>query len=696
MESSSHIFEKMLKRNGPNCNNGFFKICTIKKKEKFPFPKKKHFSTMSACQDSFVLHVNQKLRKRPLDTKQWVASDENLRKLIPLLPQFEGQLCSDFIPRTFISKMLTNASNPYANLPILFSSTSYVSPNTISLNAPPLPAAMASCATYWVGVFLSAEPILRAQSCLGNNKFEFYDQWFQSSSTQVWTSGLTKTLIVQLVGSVRRIRMYQAGQAMETLGVGFDAKDVIALELSGDESTSFLWSTVTGWSRYNSMTESWEVLTFGDARYIYMQHFKFSTSFDGSNVGVLSDGNMNDGAVTQVYYKLGTSPTRVVTILNPQRASSHMAILNSTFFVTHGRSLYALRVVGELAETLRIGEELDATEVFTGIWADNRAVWAATATSTYMSSDNGWSWTLMLYKRAVGPGLFLGGGMVLAANPTTLKEDLRYPLVLSDSGLLTVPIVGGTWQSGFELKTGTQSAFMNESDGVVVSPNGLFLMTQSQNRDIMLYYNVWNSLEMRKYCATQQGSVNICKSGYTEYCEAIGNVDPGCGCINQTAEAQRLFDFTNVPEPTRAKLEDVAPCVSRRCIIQSNRDAYPFNSLGAKCAVPLVLCTSHINDDGNIGGNVRIENNCGVNNAIPCHEGCPVGLKCFGQSCRLQCDGKCDDPLSTCFEGACIPKNEVPSAGNDTLTTGLMIGASVLVVALVVYFLLRKKPKLTL
>jgi hypothetical protein len=631
------------------------------------------------------------MRKRPLDTKQWVASDEDLRRLIPLLPQFEGKLCSDFLPRTFISKMLANAANPFANLPLLFSSTSYVSPNTISLNAPPVPADMASCATYWFGVFLSAEPILRARSCVGHNKFEFDKQWLQSSNTQVWTSGLTKTLLVQLVGSVRRITMSRAGQALETLGVGFDAKDVIALELSGDESTYFSWSTVTGWSRYNSMTQTWEVLPFGDERYAYMQHFRFSTSFDGSNVGVLSDGNINANAITQVYYKFGTGPTRVVTILNPPRVLSHMAILNSIFFVTHGRSLYALRVIGELAETLRIGEELDATEVFTGIWADDRTVWAATNTSTYMSCDNGWSWTLMLNKRAVGAGLFLSVGMLLAAKPTTFKEDLRYPLVLSDSGLLTVPIDGGTWQSGFELRTGIQTVLIKESDDVVVSPNGLFLATQSPNRDIMVYYNVWNSLEMRRYCATQQGSVNICKSGYIEYCEAIGNADPGCGCVNQTAEAQRLFNFTNVPEPTRAKLEDIAPCVSRRCIIQSNRDAYPFNSLGAKCAVPLVLCTSHINNDGNIGGNVRTQNNCGVNNAIPCHEGCPVGLKCFGQSCRLQCDGKCDDPLSTCFEGVCIPKNEVPSATGDTLTTGLIIGASVLVVALIVYLLLRKK-----
>lgn len=99
---------------------------------------------MSACQDSYVVHINEKLRKLPLDVKRWVVSDENLRKLIPLLPQFEGQVCSDFNPRTFVFKMIENAglANPLADLPVLFSSKSYVSPNTIPLNAPALTVEM--------------------------------------------------------------------------------------------------------------------------------------------------------------------------------------------------------------------------------------------------------------------------------------------------------------------------------------------------------------------------------------------------------------------------------------------------------------------------------------------------------------------------------------------------------------------------
>lgn len=81
--------------------------------------KRKNSKKMSACQDSYVVHINEKLRKLPLDVKRWVVSDENLRKLIPLLPQFEGQVCSDFNPRTFVFKMIENAglANPLADLP---------------------------------------------------------------------------------------------------------------------------------------------------------------------------------------------------------------------------------------------------------------------------------------------------------------------------------------------------------------------------------------------------------------------------------------------------------------------------------------------------------------------------------------------------------------------------------------------------
>jgi hypothetical protein len=628
------------------------------------------------------VHINEKLRKRPLDVKQWVASDENLRKLIPLLPQFEGQVCSDFNPRGFIYKMIENAAtNPLADLPVLFSSKSYVSPNTISLNAPALPAEMSPCATYWVGVFLSAEPILRARSCLGNNKFEYNKQWFQSSSTQLWTSGLTKTLMVELVGAVRRVRMYKSGQPPQTLGASFDAKDVTGLLMSEDESAYFVLFTNYVWRRYNLQNDTWGVQENGRYQHVFC-------SFDGSNVG----GVMVEGAnspTTTILFQMG-SVWGASFLQNPNRDTPYLAFLNSTIFVAQGRSLYAMRVFQVFAETLRIGEEVALTEEFTGIWANDRAVWAATTTSTYMSCDNGWSWTLMPNKRAVGSGLFIGGGMVLASKPGTFKQDRLYPLTVSDSGLLNVPIVGGTWQSGFQLRTGTLNTSMYARDGVVVSPNGLFIMTQSQDQeDVVLYYNVWNSLDMRKYCLNDQGYANICKDGYTQYCEAIGNIDAGCGCVNQTAEAERLFDLTNLPETTRAKLEDVAACVSLRCR-NSNRDAYPVNSLGAKCAVPLILCTSMINNKGTIHGDVDIKNNCGANSALPCSDkGCPVGLKCFRQSCRLQCDGKCADQSQTCFDGACIPKNEVPSE-TFTLTTGVIIGVSVLVVALVIYLLLRK------
>jgi hypothetical protein len=420
-----------------------------------------------------------------------------------------------------------------------------------------------------------------------------------------------------------------------------------------------------------------------------MEFYRFTSSFDGSNVAI-TQSRSDFPPDVNLSYKIGTSAAKEVFIKTPVN-NLYVAILNSTFFVAGARKLYALRVEGQLVETLSIGEGLPATEIFTGLWADKQTVWAATQTSTYMSSDNGWSWTFLLNKRAVGRGLFVESGLLLESKKAKFLDECRYPLTLFNTGLMSARQDGAAtpWKNSFEidLSPATVKVDMFVNDSVVVTPNGFFIMTQSPTKDVKLYFNVWNSHRVKVYCSAP-GSMTICAAGYLAYCETIGNIDAGCSCVNKKAEAARLFDTTHLPETIVASLEDVAPCVSRRCK-GSNEGAYPVASLGTSCNRPLVICSNMVVNSGNIGSGVTQNNNCGVDNSIPCTDTCPVGLKCFNSKCRLQCDGKCDSAEQTCHDGACIPNNEVPS-GFSFLVVGL-IAAGVLGLGLLIFFLTRKK-----
>lgn len=654
----------------------------------------------SACQDAYLGYVKTAFKKYPADIKQFIGSDSSLRDLIPLMFGSPKEVCSEADLNRNISQVLTSGeSDPFSKLPVLFDSTLYVSTNTVPLRIEQLPADAAACATYWYGVYLSSEPILRAKSCTVQgaadivNRFEYSEgakKWFPSAGG-VWTSGLTKTIVVQNVP--KRVRLHAPGQAAVTLGDKFDATDVIALEMSGDESTYFLWRKEHGWFRFNPSTDTWDGLTIPNSyqSYTFLRNYDFASSFDGSNIGFVY--NLY-GSNLVLEYKIGARARQMVVLESNYLRPRYIAILNSIFFVAEGRKLFAMRVEGELAVTLSIGEGLPATDVFTGVWADQQTVWAATQTSTYMSSDGGWSWTFLLDKRAVGRGLFVEGGSLLAGKKATFQEERQFPMILYNTGRLSFKIGGTEWLNCFEfnLIPAATNIAMFTNDSVVVSPNGYFVMTQSPTKDVKLYLNVWNSHRVTEYCR-QPGNVTACAAGYLAYCEKTENIDAGCSCINRKAEAARLFDTTNLPEITKASLEDIAPCVSLRCK-SSNAGAHPIASLGTSCLRPLVICTNMVINSGTIATGVTQNNNCGSDNSLPCDGNtCPAGLKCFRGKCRLQCDEKCTDASQECYDGMCIPRNEVPR-GLSTIVW-LIIGAGAIGLGLLIFFLVRKTPKPT-
>lgn len=644
---------------------------------------------MTTCQGDYAQYVVSKMVKWPEDIADRVATDSQLRQLIPLLPLYAGKICPDFNPQDYAFHLVVNGNEPFKNLPVLFSSANYVSSKVEALGIPAVSPA-GQCQSYWIGSLLSSPaPTLRAK-CLNNERWEYNqgDQtWYKTALGAVWTSGLTKTLISEVQNQTGSIRLSEIGKDTVTLGFGFNSLSVTQLELSGDESTYFLKDGTT-WKWFSPNQLSWIDLKLN------LSASKFAASYDGALAAIVT----TSGQLKVLYCKPGDPAAKLADLPGGFVNVRYIAVLGQTIFVAEGKIIYSLRYGGLVPQkNFTIPSSSPVGDVFTGLWADDKTVWAGTTYGYYQSSDNGWSWVHSIGPVAVGPGLFVDDGFMFGATKATFKQDRLDPLKLYNSGRLTSAIRGTTqpWENWFELYGTDVSApaFMYAGDRVVVSSNGLFIATQSDAGDVVLYFNAWNSLEVQKFCS-QVGAAQTCGEGFVGYCRQINNVDPGCGCINLADEAERLFHLGSVTGPASTALRRITPCVSGRCQ-DSNRDAYPKTSIGKLCDVPLTICASMLinSDNASIGGNVNINTQCSNTETLPCNNNeCPVGYKCSGQVCRMECDGKCPDPTFQCVNSLCMSASEV--AAPKDFDWGLVLGigcGALLLLGLIIFIVVKSK-----
>jgi hypothetical protein len=111
-----------------------------------------------------------------------------------------------------------------------------------------------------------------------------------------------------------------------------------------------------------------------------------------------------------------------------QSNNLYTAVLGETVFIVRGQNVFT---VGSLGGPIKLHL---LEHVATGMWADETALWIATAPQTYLSNDAGWTWIVQPGKVAVGPGLYTTSGANLEVSSTVPFVEDHFPIRLTDKG----------------------------------------------------------------------------------------------------------------------------------------------------------------------------------------------------------------------------------------------------------------------
>jgi hypothetical protein len=216
----------------------------------------------------------------------------------------------------------------------------------------------------------------------------------------------------------------------------------------------------------------------------------------------------------------------------------HLAMIDKMVFLALGKSVYSIG--SNLSPTLILPTaDWPLTQACTGIWADSVSLWVTTSDSTgdvtYMSSNGGWTWVKQSGTRAVNRGLYISSHFqdIELSSTATFQDDVQYPLRLNNRGLLSS--FDGDWQNdAFELKTGTDDFTLIEYDTrYAISPNGLFVLDNDVEGNVVLRLNLWRANLFQKWLAANPG---VTCPGLSNYCDQLQDAD----C--QTGNTQPIDD----------------------------------------------------------------------------------------------------------------------------------------------------------
>lgn len=178
------------------------------------------------------------------------------------------------------------------------------------------------------------------------------------------------------------------------------------------------------------------------------------------------------------------------------------------------------------------------------------------------------------------------------------------------------------------------------SDHFWVSKNGKYLLKyDGYNKAFTEFINLYNSFQFYLTCESAS-SRQTCRDLYLKYCSTVNIVDDRCYCVDNERTAAELFKLELLPETVKANLIGVAPCLSQKCRDIAIRDEFSYApKVGLEdCPNELVLCTSVVNNEGSLKGDVASIQNCGAGVNINCgnnQKSCPVGTECVNGLCKL-------------------------------------------------------------
>lgn len=444
----------------------------------------------------------------PLDIKQRIA--DGFGAALYVL----GDPCTPFD-----FNQLVSAISPTSQLPVLFSSLRYRSHQLEDTSYPQLDVFVMN--EYWFGLDVWGDDSLCARS--GSRCYIFHAGTWYFPPLPTATFKSEPGVILSGTSSGDALLSVK-GYPTRTLGSMPSA--ITNCQMSGDGLTYFV-KTSTGWNQFDDINKDWIELEPN-----YPSSWLVS-SFDGTTIVQTNSSLIPD----EFHYKIGSDHTQA-DIANGSGSEVYAAALGDTIFVARGS---AISTVGSLNVQTQI-YTLPIGVVATGVWADNVTVWVRTTTGTWMSNDAGWTWTVLENEFAVGPGLFTkpGSDNIWRTSEEPFSVMVGFPLRLTNGGLLFSPSTG--WRNGFEDKTMSSGyTELLSTTTAALSPNGLYLFT-NEDGVITLYLNVWNSTRFADWC-----KVNNCKSGYANYCQRFGTIDPKCRTNTPDGQTPVL------PTPTPSK-----------------------------------------------------------------------------------------------------------------------------------------------
>ena len=430
--------------------------------------------------------ARQRLTKCPPDIAQRLANGLGLT-----LSVLKNPCGGSYFP----FQKLLGSNNPTAELPVLFSSSSFKSPELKAL-AVPKNTPVERVVEYWYG----AGPEKSDDFCSRSTAFSY------AYESNVWK-------VQPMFKSVPGVCLYSgAGGASVMVKSGGETKALSnrrpeALQLSGDGQKYFMKDLV-GWLRHVDGT-AWQYVSQTGAGW------DLSASFDGTCF-ILSDPRLRTA-----WYFIGTQSGKAVSlpIENPGDHSVFAGVVGRLFFIVRGRDVFTVGSVNKLEKL----HELDNGTHATGLWVDATTVWIATNRGTVMSNDAGCTWVEQKEKFAVGPGLYTTKDSNTLFQNTDLPftQTVEFPLRLNDGGRL----YNSTWSTWFEDKSmAGESAEVERGAPATLSPNGLYLVTQEEGV-VTLYLNVWNFPTFPAWCKLEKKE---CKPAYAKYCDLYRDIDVGC------------------------------------------------------------------------------------------------------------------------------------------------------------------------
>jgi hypothetical protein len=448
----------------------------------------------------------------PTDVKQRLAN--GLGTVLAVL----GDRCEEF--KFNFQKMTEDAikpnADPTANLPVLFSSRQYRShavPTATQFPKTIPPAGSNAIDEYWFGL----APVGNTMCARSGSSVYYYNntisnptwvRWFGSSGIWcfkgVYNSHISSTPDPNNPGFNKVSYVVQFDEETGSIVPLTLFPNLTNVQMSGNGLALFARGS-GGWARWN---DAWQPVGNNNG------DLWLSPSFDGSSFVQFKTGS------STFFYNLGSTLVQKEITTN-SNDNIYAAVVGKTVFLARGKNVYTVGSLNDLQELGDLGNR-----VATGVWADDQTVWVSTDKGTHISSDLGWTWTVMDNYFAVGPNLFTspGSDMISQGPILTFAQGVAYPLRLSNSGLLYNET--GTWANNYqELPTSTTfTTIANNTVAMALSPNGRYLVTQ-KNGVVTLYLNVWNSDRFAAWC---KGTADGCKNSYKIYCNQFKSIDEDC------------------------------------------------------------------------------------------------------------------------------------------------------------------------